>query len=191
MVRRDRWFGRTVWATAVLVVEDRPGLFVSYAPPGSESMVATSESVIADVAAGRWDLTRTARYNHTLAIYEPGESFAVLVFFDESWTPLCWYVNAEAPHVRTPITYDTQDHQLDVVMSLDRSSWEWKDEDHVAAAVDAGLYDAPKVQAIRAACDRGIERVRSGAEPYSAAWLRWRPDPSWSVPALPAGWDDA
>src|SRR5688500_2811826 len=84
VVRRDRCLGRTVWAVATIVVDDRPDCFVTYSPPGSESMVVSSTDVIAEVATGRWELVRTERYNHTLAIHEPGEAFSVLVFFDDA-----------------------------------------------------------------------------------------------------------
>ena len=54
----------------------------------------------------------------------PGESHAVWIMWERGHTKLrCWYINLETPLLRTPIGFDTMDHELDIVISPDRSGW--------------------------------------------------------------------
>ena len=70
---------------------------------------------------------------------------------------VCWYINLQDPIRRTEIGFDTMDHMLDVVISPDMDSWEWKDEDELAAAEKAGIGSKEKAQAIRQEAERAIE----------------------------------
>lgn len=44
------------------------------------------------------------------------------------------YVNIEEPWQRTPIGFDSRDHLLDIVVTVDLSTWHWKDEVHERGA---------------------------------------------------------
>lgn len=50
-----------------------------------------------------------------------------------------WYVNLEAPFVRTAIGVDTSDNNLDVVIDTD-FTWEWKDEEFTQHWEDMGVF---------------------------------------------------
>jgi hypothetical protein len=34
-----------------------------------------------------------------------------------------------------------------------------------------------------------IERIVRNEPPFESEWPRWKPDPAWGIPALPAEWD--
>lgn len=74
-------------------------------------------------------------------------------------------------------------------MSADRRTWRWKDEAEFAEAEAQGLIDVETAAAIRGEGERALSRLLGGEPPYAADWETWAPDPRWSVPVLPAGWD--
>ena len=101
--------------------------------------------------------------------------------------PLRWYINLQAPAVRTAWGIDTSDHFLDVVRSPDRSSHEWKDEAELSEAVARGLLTSDEAVAVREAGEREPASVLAGEYPFDAQWLSWTPDAGWSQPELPEG----
>ena len=113
---------------------------VVVAPSGVFVIDTKACGVVTELVSGNWKLAPSSRYNHTLGFRPGGRSHSILMLWDERWDFLGWYVNLEAPATRTPIGYDTCDYHLDVVIAPDRLSWRWKDEDHIAAAVDHGLF---------------------------------------------------
>lgn len=191
VTRRDVHAGRPWYAVASVVVDDRAGLLVTYTPPGSECAmpVGGSAGFVVELASREWELGPAVRYNHTLGFSEDGRSHAVMMFWNEAWEFLGWYVNLEAPSRRTSIGYDTCDYHLDVVIAPDRRSWMWKDEDHMAAAVSSGLFSPTDVDALRLEALEVVARCEAGDDPFTLDWVAWRPDPIWPIPRLPAGWE--
>jgi len=61
----------------------------------------------------------------------------VINFWDEDGGFRGWYVNFEAPFMRTGSVLDTVDWHLDLWIDPD-GTWRWKDEDEADAAVAAG-----------------------------------------------------
>lgn len=100
-----------------------------------------------------------------------------------------WYVNLEDPLERTPIGFDTVDHILDVLIELDRLSWQWKDEDELREAVRNGLFTVEEAADFRVWGERAVDRIISRQPPFDRDWEDWSPDPGWPVPELPGGWD--
>ena len=178
----------------MLVVEDAVDALVTYTPPGSEVMRASASGsdLVAQLAVGDWELQRTERFNHTLTIHVPGDSFSTCVFWNEAWQCLGWYVNLEAPHRRTSAGVDTCDHHLDVVIPPDRARWAWKDEDHLATAVGLGLYSEVEVGGLRREGERAARLLTGPQNPWTR-WLNWRPTEAFcsGPPKLPEGWDTA
>jgi predicted RNA-binding protein associated with RNAse of E/G family len=80
---------------------------------------------------------------------------------------------------------------LDVVVEPDLSRWRWKDEDHLAEAVEDGVFSPAEGKAIRREGERVIGLIEAGTPPFDAHWAAWRPDPAWPIPTLPAGWEVA
>jgi hypothetical protein len=106
--------------------------------------------------------------------------------------PACYYINLESPHrlwqdgnVRG---LDTEDHELDIVVSPDRSGWRFKDEAEFEVATGLpGYWSAADVPGIRAAGEVALARVRS-LEPALDNWA-YQPDPTWTTPEIPPNWD--
>jgi hypothetical protein len=94
-----------------------------------------------------------------------------------------WYVNLQEPLRRTSLGFDTRDQLLDLVRSRD-GRWRWKDEHELEQAVREGYVPTDEAAAIRAEGERVI-----AADPFPTGWEGWEPDPSWTAPALPSGWD--
>ena len=93
-----------------------------------------------------------------------------------------WYVNLETPWRRSPVGFDSEDHELDLWIEPD-GAWEWRDEDELELAVVAGVLTREQAEAIRAEGERVVEEW-----PFPTGWEGWRPEPGWERPTLPAEW---
>lgn len=123
-----------------------------------------------------------------------GQAYSVWWFFDARTGDFAgWYGNLEEPYARwddgVSAGVDTVDHALDLWVRPDRS-WKWKDLDEFAARTGQPLYwSAAEAAEIRADGERLVKLAESPAFPFDGAWCDFRPDPGWSVPQRPAGWD--
>ena len=81
------------------------------------------------------------------------------------------------------------DQGLDIVVKPDVSEWPWKGEDVMQMGLELGIYTAQQVRDIRAEGERVVENIQRRTAPFDNSWLDWKPDPAWSIPTLPAGWD--
>jgi hypothetical protein len=104
-----------------------------------------------------------------------------------------WQAHLEEPYVRWAdrgcAGVDTADQILDVVVSPDRT-WRWRDEEEFEARTGHPLYWAPAQAArIRATGDSLARLAEAGRFPFDGTWCGFRPDASWTVPALPHGYD--
>jgi len=126
-----------------------------------------------------------------LLLARPGEAHAVIVRWAGPERRFVeWYVNLQAPLRRTTLGFDSTDHVLDVVISSDFGRVRWKDEDQFARDGPGRLLHRKRCGAIPF---RGRARrwPRAPAEPpFSENWAAWTPDPTWTIPQLPAGWDE-
>jgi hypothetical protein len=104
-----------------------------------------------------------------------------------------WQANLQEPFVRWAdrgcAGVDTAGHTLDVVIRPDRT-WRWKDEEEFNARTGHPLYWTPSQAAqIRASADRLVRLAEAAQFPFDGTWCGFRPDASWTVPALPPGHD--
>jgi hypothetical protein len=188
---REVWKGRVWGALPVTVVEDAPtqrallvwpdtSWMVAVGPDGEELRIPTEDWTFRDRHNTRW----------VLSLSWPDRAYSCLTFRTaDGGDFIGWYVNLETPLTRTPIGFDYTDHLLDVLVAPDCSSWRWKDEDELAEAVERGVFSPADAEAFRAAGEQAVEHLKSGAPPFDHDWSSWRPDPSWSTPELPEGWD--
>ena len=185
---REVWDGRVFAARPATVVEDTPERSVFYVPPvvrclqarsvdGEEVHVPTRDWRLEDAESGR---------HRVLSFAFPQTSYSVLARWDPDTDEFGgWYVNLQAPLRRTDVGFDTREHVLDVLIPADRSTWSWKDEDELAAAVADGLFTAEEAEGFRAAGERAVEQILLREPPFDEDWEDWRPDPAWGTPALP------
>ena len=100
-----------------------------------------------------------------------------------------WYINLESAYERTPIGFDFTDHVLDIVVRPDLAGWQWKDEDELTRAVALRLVTQTQADGFHAEGKRAAARLEAKRSPFADGWEQWRPDPTWSIPLLPANWD--
>lgn len=186
--------GRIWAARPATVVRDKPELQMFYVSIGARWWAPGAgdhaDLLRTKALADEWSLVeRTWTQTHVLSFARPGAGRAILHFWDADWVPRSWYVNVQQPLRRSAVGFDTLDEDLDLVVTADRSSWTWKDEDDVALGIDLGLYDAAQASAFRVQAARGRDELLRGEPPFDREWADWRPDPSWAAPGLPEGWD--
>ncbi|MER8033456.1 cytidylyl-2-hydroxypropylphosphonate hydrolase [Streptomyces hydrogenans] len=180
----------------VTVVRDTPDLLAVWMAPGTECVrpvLADGTPVHDEPLATRYTAPRTterARWagSGVLKLARPGDPWSVWLFWDRGWRFRSWYVNLEAPRRRWSGGLDSEDHFLDISVYPDHS-WLWRDEDEFAQAQRSGLMDAGAAARVEAAGAAAVRLVEEWGTPFRDGWEEWRPDPSWTVPALPADWD--
>jgi hypothetical protein len=98
-----------------------------------------------------------------------------------------WYVNLEAPYVRTAIGVDTTDNSLDVVIAPDRT-WRWKDEELCQHWIDIGTYTEAETAQFYEDGKDAIALLEEGEFPFDGAYLDWTPAPHWAIPEPHSDW---
>ena len=187
---------RVLICRPVTVAHDDDDLLAVWVAPGTECIrpvLADGPEISGEPLATRFRKPRSAhrtRWSGTgvLKLACPGEPWSVWLFWDRDWGLRNWYVNLEEPRTRWSGGTDSEDHVLDIAVYPDRS-WEWKDEDEFEAAQEAGLINRAKAAAIRTAGLQAVRRIEEWGSPFCDGWENWRPDPSWTTPALPDDWD--
>lgn len=184
---------------ARVVRHDRPGLLL-WIPEGSgfgrrtdDQGRAIREKPIELVSAcalvaGTWSDTSVLIWNPSGAAHSVWWFFCAGRFTG-------WYVNLE---IRGQLWVEGSRHGidvcdlgLDVVVDPDRC-WQWKDEDDFAAFTGAPGYCTPEHAALaRAEGRRVITQVEDGEFPFDGTYCNFDPDPNWTIPQLPAGWDSS
>lgn len=102
-----------------------------------------------------------------------------------------WRVTIEEPHVRWAdrgcAGVDTAEQVLEVIVRPDHT---WRCQDAEGRRVDYLLSwdDCPSAE-VRTATERVVKLVEARQFPFDGTWCGFRPDASWTVPALPAGYD--
>jgi hypothetical protein len=199
VVLQEVWRGRVWAARPMRVVRDDGDSVALWFPRGTRWMAPTDDPSrpwqedrgprLAECAARcEWRFRELEWDVDTLWLMREGEWHAVWV----SWLPggehWGWYVNLQKPFRRTRRGFATMDLMLDVIVSPDRT-WRWKDEDELAIFVERGAFDAGLAHKARAEGLEVARRAESDEPPFSEPWHDWRPDPSWTTPQLPDGWD--
>jgi hypothetical protein len=194
VVRRYFRGAHVSWAQATRVISDDEAGLVLWLPAGAGFAkrlnpdgtalrgASVAEFGAADLVTDSWQGV------DVLMLLRPGAAHAVWWFFRDGAFD-GWYVNLETPAVRGPARIDLVDHHLDVVVDPDRS-WRWKDEDDFARCTDRpGFWTAAQARDIRAEGERVVKEIEAGAFPFDGTHCRFRPDPDWAAPRLPAdGW---
>ena len=191
IVLREVRQGQTWSAKPVTVVQDAPDLVALWMAPGTHWLQPQRPDGgrvgVVDVLRDAWVLGDAVwQGGGALILQIPTAAHALIGFWDDKNQHLdSWYLNLQAPLRRTTHGFETLDHILDIVVSPDRRSWEWKDEAPLAEAVNRGLVTPEAAQAIRREGERALQRLLAGQPPFATLWEQWAPDPAWGIPALP------
>lgn len=162
------------WPTLVVRDDDLVALFV---PRGTLHKRWDSSRQLVDVP-WRHDMLR---------LMFPGAHHSIWLFWDDRLFT-GWYVNLEEPFRRTPIGFDTNDHQLDVVVAPDLS-WQLKDADVLDSWTDRGIYSREFAAAVHEEAQRVIEIIERRGSPFCDGWESWEPDASWATPRHRDDWE--
>ncbi|WP_114854366.1 DUF402 domain-containing protein [Brachybacterium sp. YJGR34] len=174
------------------------------------SVVATTEGSGMARRAGRrdgprgrqvapldWDGTHQVtswRGPTVIRVHRGGENWSIWRWHDgETWVG-DWYGNLECPWQRSPIGFDTQDWDLDVVGTgtPGTDSWrvEYKDDDELEFMVQVGAAPASEAERIREQGRVLHAAFTRGSWPLDADWTAWLPAADVGPTPLPAGWRD-
>jgi len=172
----------------VIVVRDDPELLAVYLAEGAPFAFPD----------GPWPSGRHPWHTHAcwtghgpLMLHRPGDAHAVWVFWRGPEREFShWYLNLQAPYVRTAIGLDTLDHVLDL-WSPDGHAWHWKDADMLDQRVAEGHFTAAEAVAIRGEAKRLEAEMATDGLWWDETWADWEPDPDWPPPLLPEGWEQA
>jgi hypothetical protein len=151
--------------------------------PGGVDLRAVSKR---EMFGERWETAPRTWTNNVLMVLPPDVPWAVWSFFSPDGEFLHWYANLQSPYLRRPAAVDIVDHQLDLVVSPDHSV-EWKDEDEIAAAVDAGWLSRAEAEVVYAEAHRLAALAKAGDPPFTADLHTLRPG-ALPIPDLPPGW---
>lgn len=124
-----------------------------------------------------------------LAVFQPQTMYSVWFFETASGLRDSYYINIEAPYVRSVDGVETSDLVLDIVAESDRS-YRYKDEDELEFAREARLFSDRDVAEIRCAAEAAANDVTTWRFPFDADYQSFQPPPDWSIPSLPqnASW---
>jgi hypothetical protein len=189
ILRRDVWRGEPKVGWAGRAVVDTHALLVVYMPEGSPLAFAPDFFG----APHPWS-TRDRWTGHgVLQLLRPDDMYSVWVFWDGPEREFRgWYVNFQEPFRRTRRGFDTQDLELDIVISPD-GSWRLKDDEQLERWVARGRWTTAEVAAVRAEGARIVADLDRGRRWWSEDWAAWTPDSSWSGDTLelPGDWGAA
>ncbi len=190
----DRAKGIVQTALPWTVVRHDEQSVVLFMPPGTAWMVRTGRyGGPRDRMLLEWDGGYKERIwtdTNTLMFHRFGDAHSVWLAREHATLRFgWWYVNLEERWRETAIGFDSRDNILDRWSGPD-GVWHWKDEDELEWAIAEGWIAPERDAELRAEGDRAVERFTRSNPPFDESWLDFRPDPSWSIPVLPAGWHD-
>jgi hypothetical protein len=174
IVRREvRNDGRPWLEVPVVVVRDEPELLATYIPSGAPFTFPPYPEPHPWASRTAW------QGNGLLMLQRPGEAYAVFVFWHGAEREfVSWYLNLQEPFRRTSRGFDTQDHELDLLLHAD-GTVEWKDEELLERRVEEGRFTQPQAEAIRAEGARIEAELAARGHWWDAWWALWEPDPAW------------
>jgi Protein of unknown function (DUF402) len=194
VLRRYFRGSRYTYVQPMRVISDDDAGLLLWTPAGSEFAVlrdadgrSQHDLPIDEMSAPR--LVRKTWRDNDILVLRPHDGWHSIWWFFENGGFVGWYVNLETPGTRHENAIDLTDLVLDVWVEPDRT-WEWKDEDEMAARIgNPAYFDAEQAAAVRAEGERLIKLAEAGAFPFDGTHVDFRPDPRWPIPALPDDWD--
>lgn len=191
IVRREVWRARPWLAHPLYVVEDTDDGLVLYQAEGSPWGFGDGDDWPTTTGRHPYDGRVAWEGEGPLGIHRPRDPFAVWAYWgapDRSFRG--WYVNIQAPYLRTEIGIDSLDLELDLLVSPQREVFV-KDEAHVDASAALGRYSAATAEAIHATGARVRADIESGQLRWDERWAGWEPHADLRTPPeLPSGWRD-
>jgi hypothetical protein len=172
--------GRAWLETRVRVVTDSPELLATYLARGAPFHFPPGPWP-SPGGLHPWHGKECWEGNGMLMLQRPGEAHAVWVFWHGPEREFRgWYVNLQDPFRRTAGGYDTQDHELDIVVPED-GPWQWKDDELLDQRVREGRFTSAQAEQFRAEGRRLAAMLDAGERWWDDAWRDWAPDAGWDA----------
>jgi hypothetical protein len=125
-----------------------------------------------------------------LYLVQAGAGYIFTGWWDDGHIFGGWKIDLVEPVHRTRLGFDYMDQLLDIMVSADRSTWCWKDEDEVKEAQERGIFTADQVSDLYRRGERALRIIQMKEPPFDRDWESWSPDPVWRVTFdLPQGWE--
>jgi hypothetical protein len=186
-----------------IVVADTPELVVTWLPLDTPVLNGVSDLSanhdgskshlnVDTITSKSWTMAeRNWHTSGTLRLKNPRSMWSLWVCWEPEMAEVRgWYINIDAPYLRTRLGFDTWDMFLDVVVNPDRKTWRYKDEDEFAEAIEADIFTELEAQDVRDTAARALQTIVENRRPFSDAWGIWRPDQLWQIPQIPSDWED-
>ena len=182
------WYGRAWLGVPVYVVDDTDEHLVTYIAPGAPFGFVDGDWPTPD-ARHPWHGREKWDGHGCLMVHRPGDHHAVWHFWDGPERKfVCWYINLQAAFRRTAIGYDTQDYELDLVVSPD-GSWVFKDRELLTQRVAEGRFSPGLEDWIVHLGEELAAEIDADRRWWDQTLVDWMPDPAWNGPSLPPRWE--
>jgi hypothetical protein len=189
---REIWHDRVYSVVPVRVVQDSPHLTALYLPPGTRSLWPhTRAGETIRIPADDWVLDGGPwEGGDLLYLFQPGVGYTATAVWDREHVFDHWKIDlVEAPR-RTRLGFDYMDQLLDILVSADRSTWRWKDDDEVVEAQARGIFGAEQAHELYRRGEEALKALLTNAPPFDSDWQSWKPEPALQIPFdLPADWN--
>lgn len=185
--------GKIYSALAMRVVEDTENFSVLYVSPRTRVYWPHKPNGGAvRIPPAEWILIEEPwPFDDALYFIQPGAGYTISAYWN-SMTFDHWKINLEEPMRRTELGFDYMDQLLDIIVSADRSTWQWKDEDETEEAQARGIFTPEFVHELYQRGELAVRMLQSQQPPFDRDWRKWKPDLFWRAPLhLPAGWERA
>lgn len=192
IVIREIWLNKVYSVTPLRIIQDTNRWSALYLPPQTQCLWPhTRDGETIRIPQDDWVLDGGPwTTSDVLFLVQPGSGYTAVGFWDDDYKFHSWKINIEEPMRRTSLGFDYMDQLLDIILSADRSTWRWKDEDEVHQAQTLGLFTAEKVRELYQIGERAIQSILANEPPFDMAWENWTPDPVWRKPLdFPQGWE--
>jgi hypothetical protein len=192
IVLREIWQNKVYSVTPVRVVQDTNHWSALYLPPQTRCLWPhTDQGVTIRIPREEWVLDGSPwTTSDVLFLVQPGSGYTAVGFWDDEYLFHSWKINLEIPMRRTLHGFDYMDQLLDIIVSADRSTWQWKDEDEVSEAHALGIFTAEQVEELYTLGERAVQTLLANETPFDGNWENWKPNPEWRIPlVLPLGWE--
>lgn len=189
---REVWHNKVYSVIPLRVVQDSRDWSALYLAPRTSSLwLHTPEGVTIRIPVDEWVLDGGPwEGGDVLYLVQPGSGYTAIGFWDDNHIFEGWKIDLGEPVRRTALGFDYMDQLLDMIVSADRSTWRWKDEDEVREAQARGIFTAEQVNDLYQRGERAIQAMQANEPPFDGDWEHWRPDPAWRVPFdLPKAWE--
>ena len=192
VILREVWRNRVYSIVPVRVAYDSLNCSALYLPPHTTSLWPhTREGETIRIPQDDWVLDGGPwEGGDVLYLVQPGLGYITSAVWDDNHVLDHWKIDLVEPVRRTSLGFDYMDQLLDIIVSTDRSTWHWKDEDEVGEAVTRGICTEEQARDLFRRGESAIRAMQTHEPPFDRKWEIWEPDPAWRILFdLPAGWD--